>query len=177
MSGAGGISLSSPARRQLLTGIALLVIGQWVLSLLDATSKTLTQQGLPVMAVAWVRYVGRVAAVFLLLGPAGWRRQWRPARPGLQWLRGGLMLVSTIVFFSVLRLMPLAQATALNFCAPLFVVALSPWLLGERPGRHARAGAAGSGGVGAGDRCWPAGRPASGRRCSTSARRRPALSA
>lgn len=138
MSGAGGISLSSPARRQLLTGIALLVIGQWVLSLLDATSKTLTQQGLPVMAVAWVRYVGHVAAVFLLLGPAGWRRQWRPARPGLQWLRGGLMLASTIVFFSVLRLMPLAQATALNFCAPLFVVALSPWLLGERPGRHAR---------------------------------------
>ncbi|MGT2491712.1 DMT family transporter [Cupriavidus basilensis] len=89
-------------------------------------------------AVAWVRYVGHVIAVFLLLGPARFRQQWRPVKPGLQWLRGGLMLVSTLVFFSVLKLMPLAEATALNFCAPLFVVALSPWLLGERPGRHAR---------------------------------------
>ncbi|WP_237717205.1 EamA family transporter [Cupriavidus basilensis] len=129
---------TSPARRQLLTGVALLVLGQWILSLLDASSKTLTQQGLPVVGVAWVRYVGHVAAIFLLLGPARFRQQWRPVKPGLQWLRGGMMLVSTLVFFSVLKLMPLAEATALNFCAPLFVVALSPWLLGERPSAHAR---------------------------------------
>ena len=128
----------SPARRQLLTGVALLVLGQWILSLLDASSKTLTQQGLPVVGVAWVRYVGHVAAIFLLLGPVRLRQQWRPVKPGLQWLRGGMMLVSTLVFFSVLKLMPLAEATALNFCAPLFVVALSPWLLGEHPSAHAR---------------------------------------
>ncbi|GJG98251.1 DMT family transporter [Cupriavidus pauculus] len=125
------------ARRRLLTGIALLVIGQWILSLLDATGKTLTQQGLPVVAVAWVRYLGHVVAIFLLIGPARWR-QAQPTAPRLQWLRGALMLASTLVFFSVLKLMPLATATALNFCAPLIVVALSPWLLGERPGVHAR---------------------------------------
>ncbi|WP_235430268.1 DMT family transporter [Cupriavidus pauculus] len=125
-------------RRRLLTGIALLVVGQWILSLLDATGKTLTQQGLPVVAVAWVRYLGHVVAIFLLLGPARWQQRSRPAQPRLQWLRGALMLASTLVFFSVLRLMPLATATALNFCAPLIVVALSPWLLGERPGLHAR---------------------------------------
>ncbi|WP_231586518.1 DMT family transporter [Cupriavidus basilensis] len=138
-SSAASVAAPATARRQLLTGVALLVLGQWILSLLDASSKMLTQQGLPVMGVAWVRYVGHVAAIFLLLGPARFRAQCRPAKPALQWLRGGLMLVSTLVFFSVLRLMPLAEATALNFCAPLFVVALSPWLLGERPGFHARA--------------------------------------
>ncbi|MWL87190.1 DMT family transporter [Cupriavidus sp. SW-Y-13] len=126
------------SRRQLLTGIGLLVIGQWILSLLDATGKTLTQQGLPVVAVAWVRYLGHVAAIFLLIGPTRWQQLSRPAVPRLQWLRGALMLASTLVFFSVLKLMPLATATALNFCAPLIVVALSPWLLGERPGVHAR---------------------------------------
>lgn len=135
---ASTISADPDARRRLLTGIALLVIGQWILSLLDATGKTLTQQGLPVVAVAWVRYLGHVVAIFLLLGPARWQRQSRPVAPRLQWLRGGLMLASTLVFFSVLKLMPLATATALNFCAPLIVVALSPWLLGERPGAHAR---------------------------------------
>lgn len=125
-------------RRRLLTGIALLVVGQWILSLLDATGKTLTQQGLPVVAVAWVRYLGHVVAIFLLIGPARWQQLSRPALPRLQWLRGALMLASTLVFFTVLKLMPLATATALNFCAPLIVVALSPWLLGERPGVHAR---------------------------------------
>lgn len=138
MSGAIPIQGAAPSRRQLLTGIALLVLGQWILTLLDATGKTLTQQGLPIMAVAWVRYVGHVVAIFLLLGPARFRAQVRTGQPRLQWMRGGLMLASTVVFFSVLKLMPLATATALNFCAPLFVVALSPWLLGERPGRHAR---------------------------------------
>ncbi|CAG9171777.1 DMT family transporter [Cupriavidus respiraculi] len=129
---------AGPTRRDLLTGIGLLVLGQWILTLLDATGKTLTQQGLPVVAVAWIRYLGHVVAIFLLLGPTRFKAQSRPALPGLQWLRGGLMLLSTLVFFSVLKLMPLAQATALNFCAPLFVVALSPWLLGERPNAHAR---------------------------------------
>lgn len=131
------LAITTPDRRQLLTGIGLLVLGQWILSLLDATGKTLTQQGLPIVAVAWVRYVGHVIAIFLLLGPRRFSVQCQPNAPRLQWLRGGVMLVSTLVFFSVLKLMPLAQATALNFCAPLFVVALAPWLLGERPGRRA----------------------------------------
>lgn len=130
--------VTTPDRRQLLTGIALLVLGQWILTLLDATGKTLTQQGLPVVAVAWIRYLMHVVVIVMLLGPTRFRGLVRPAQPALQWLRGGVMLLSTLVFFSVLKLMPLAQATALNFCAPLFVVALSPWLLGERPGRHAR---------------------------------------
>lgn len=132
------LAIHVPTRRQLLTGIGLLVLGQWILTLLDATGKTLTQQGLPIVAVAWVRYVSHVVVILLLLGPGRFRQQQKPARPGMQWIRGGLMLLSTLVFFSVLKLMPLATATALNFCAPLFVVALSPWLLGEKPGGHAR---------------------------------------
>ncbi|TWG80499.1 drug/metabolite transporter (DMT)-like permease [Cupriavidus gilardii J11] len=135
--GPAPLAIHVPTRRQLLTGIGLLVLGQWILTLLDATGKTLTQQGLPLVAVAWVRYVSHVVVILLLLGPSRFRIQQRPAKPAMQWMRGALMLASTLVFFSVLKLMPLAQATALNFCAPLFVVALSPWLLGERPGRHA----------------------------------------
>ncbi|BDB27271.1 DMT family transporter [Cupriavidus sp. P-10] len=138
MTQASTLLRDSADRRQLFAGVLLLVIGQWILSLLDATSKALTHEGISLVAVAWVRYVGHVVAIFLLLGPSGWKRYWRPARPDLQWMRGAMMLVSTLVFFGVLKLMPLAQATALNFCAPLFVVALSPWLLGERPQRHVR---------------------------------------
>jgi drug/metabolite transporter (DMT)-like permease len=43
-----------------------------------------------------------------------------------------LLLASTLIFFSVLKIVPLAEGTAMNFCAPLIVLAISPWLLGER---------------------------------------------
>jgi len=31
----------------------------------------------------------------------------------------------------VIKIVPLAEGTAMNFCAPLIVLAVSPWLLGE----------------------------------------------
>ncbi len=105
-------------------------------------------------AVAWVRYLGHVVAIFLLLGPTRWRLQYRPSRPRLQWLRGVLMLASTLVFFSVLRLMPLAQATALNFCAPLFVVALIAVAARRSAWARTRAGRAGSASPSASPACW-----------------------
>jgi drug/metabolite transporter (DMT)-like permease len=127
------VKILAPNRQQLWAGIACLVLGQWILSLLDASGKTLTQQGFHVVTVAWVRYVGHVVVLLILLRPKGFVDRLVPKAKKLQWMRGGLMLLSTLIFFSVLRLLPLAEATALNFCAPLFVVALSPWLLGERP--------------------------------------------
>jgi drug/metabolite transporter (DMT)-like permease len=42
------------------------------------------------------------------------------------------MLISTLAFFSVLKIVPLTEGTAMNFCAPLIVLAASPLLLGEK---------------------------------------------
>jgi len=50
----------------------------------------------------------------------------------LQMVRAMLMLVSTLAFFSVLKIVPLAEGTAMNFCAPLIVLGTSPWLLREK---------------------------------------------
>jgi len=51
----------------------------------------------------------------------------------LQLARSSCLLVATICFFGGLRYLPLAEASAVTFLAPIFVVVLSGPLLGEHP--------------------------------------------
>lgn len=80
--------------------------------------------------------VMRYAAV-ATIGLALWLRQGRPSLSrapfkGLLIVRG-LMLASVgTCFMTALIWVPLSEATAIYFTSPLIMVALSPWLLGER---------------------------------------------
>lgn len=56
--------------------------------------------------------------------------------PKVQLLRAALMIASTILFVSGLRLMPLAENIAIAFVGPVFVTALAPLMLAERVGWH-----------------------------------------
>ena len=53
-------------------------------------------------------------------------------RPGVLILRGAIFMVSYTCYFLAFPEMPLANVVALYFTAPLWVVALSPLVLGER---------------------------------------------
>lgn len=121
---------------KLWLGIIFLVTGLWTLSLLDATGKLLASSGYHVIMIAWMRYSINVLLMAVTLVPLYQRRTGRSIfhsnRPRLQIGRGILLLVSTLIFFSVLKIVPLAEGTAMNFCAPLIVLAMSPWLLGEK---------------------------------------------
>lgn len=117
-------------------GIACLILGQWTLSLLDTAGKLLAQAGYHVVMIAWMRYTINTAVMALTLAPLYRRRTGtsilRSRHPGLQVFRALLLLLSTLVFFSVLKIVPLAEGTAMNFCAPLIVLAVSPWMLKEK---------------------------------------------
>jgi len=56
----------------------------------------------------------------------------RTAHPGLHLTRGAINVVSACCFYLGLRALPLAEATAIAFAAPLFVTALSVLILKER---------------------------------------------
>lgn len=110
-----------------LRGVVLALFAMLLFSTSDATSKVLTD-GLPPVEIAWLRYV-----VFVLVtAPGAWRAGFTTARPRAQTLRGLTMVVSSICFITGLRSLPLADATAMNFASPLFIVALSIPFLGER---------------------------------------------
>ena len=47
-------------------------------------------------------------------------------------LRSTLLVAATLSFFGALRFLPIAEASSITFLAPVLVVLLSPWVLGER---------------------------------------------
>lgn len=127
---------STTPRAKLWLGIACLVLGQWTLSLLDTAGKLLAQAGYHVVMIAWMRYTINTLFMAVALAPLYYRRTGhsilRARRPGLQVFRALILFLSTLIFFSVLKIVPLAEGTAMNFCAPLIVLAVSPWLLDEK---------------------------------------------
>ena len=50
-------------------GIVLHVCGLWILSSLDASGKLLVLAGVPVLMVAWFRYVGHVLLMGMFVLP------------------------------------------------------------------------------------------------------------
>jgi drug/metabolite transporter (DMT)-like permease len=109
--------------------------------LLDTAGKLLALAGYHVVVIAWARYTLNLVLMAATVAPWYRRRTGRSilqsAQPRLQTLRAVVLFTSTLIFFSVLKIVPLAEGTAMNFCAPLIVLAASPWLLGEktRPSR------------------------------------------
>lgn len=114
--------------------ILLFLLAGLCLSSLDATAKYLVRDH-PLFLVVWARYAGQM----LVVTPFAWQRAgpgfWRTRRPWMQLLRSTLLLVATICFFGGLRYLPLAEASAIIFLAPIFVVVLSGPMLGEDPSR------------------------------------------
>ncbi len=116
------------------TGVLLMLVAQLlVMPASDAVAKHLVAS-LPVGQLAWARFFFN----FALLAPvAFWKHRQHaltPARPALQLLRGVLIVASNLLFISGLRFVPLADATATVFVAPLAVATFSPLVLGERVG-------------------------------------------
>jgi len=105
---------------------------------MDALAKHLTQS-YPVIQVVWARYVFHFLLLALVLGPR-LARTVQTRHLGLQCLRSLLMLGATGLFFTSLSFIPLADATAVMFVAPIVVTALAMPLLGERVGPHRWAG-------------------------------------
>ena len=120
--------MSEPA--PIARAIPLYILAGLFLSSLDATAKVLVQD-YPVWWVVWARYTGHA----LIVLPLAWAKVghdfWRTAQPVLQLGRSSLLLVATIAFFSGLRYMPLAEASAISFLAPMIIVLLAGPLLGE----------------------------------------------
>ena len=121
-------------------GIALHVCGLWILSSLDASGKLLVMAGVPLLMLSWFRYVGHVVLMGIFVLPRRGRSLFKTQSLARQMQRSVLMIATTLLFFKVLSLVPLAEGTAMNFMAPLLVMVLAPWLLGERPRWHCWAG-------------------------------------
>ena len=119
-----------PLRRSL----PLVLLAGMCFATLDATAKYLVAD-YTLFLVVWARYAGQM----VVSTPIAWQRAgpdfWRTHHLGMQLLRSLCLVTATLCFFGALRFLPLAEGTALSFLAPMFAIALSRPVLGERPTR------------------------------------------
>jgi drug/metabolite transporter (DMT)-like permease len=115
-------------------GIGCAVVGLFGMAVMDACAKFLGG-GYAVSQIILARNgIGCLAVVaFVLLSGAGLATL-RPHRPVLLILRTLVNLGAAYLFFTGLRYLPLADAFAIAFAAPLFITALSVPVLGEHVG-------------------------------------------
>jgi drug/metabolite transporter (DMT)-like permease len=114
-------------------GIALILASTVFLGASDVTAKYLSAT-MPSVEIAWIRFL----TFALIMSPAMFRGSplfaLRTERLGLQLMRGAALVGSSLFFISGLRYLPIAEASATGFVAPLFVTALSIVFLSEKVG-------------------------------------------
>ncbi len=118
---------SSTARAR---AVLLVVAACFLLAGMDALGKHLMQH-LPAAQVVWARYSFHTLLVGLAFGLQHRHDFLRPRRPGLQLVRGLCLLGVTFGIYLAIRRIPLGDATAILFLAPILVTLLAARLLHE----------------------------------------------
>lgn len=128
-------------------GIAMMLLGVLLFAVNDALGKWLVGA----YAVGQLLLVRSIAGLFFMapfIRRTGLHGALRAPRPGLQLLRIVFSTLETSLFFWALTELPLAEVMTYYMAGPIYVTALSPFLLRERVGwRRWTAVAVGFGGV------------------------------
>jgi drug/metabolite transporter (DMT)-like permease len=114
-----------------LRGILLMVSAIGFFVSMDTIAKYLSQW-YPVPGIVWARYVINLGMLLAWLAARGELKRIRTSRPGIQLARGVLLASATFLYFTSLRVLPIADAAAIGFVLPLFVAVLAVPMLGER---------------------------------------------
>jgi drug/metabolite transporter (DMT)-like permease len=116
-----------------LRGIGLFLAAIFIFACLDTLAKYMTRD-FHVMQIAWGRYVFSSVFLLVLVPRYGLVRPLRSARPWFQVMRAALLAVVSLMFFTAVSFLPLAEVTAIGFVAPLILTGLGHFVLGERVG-------------------------------------------
>lgn len=114
-----------------MLGMILMAMVGLVFAAHDTLSKSLIM-ALPVIFVAWVRYLFHSCLVTAILVSSKPRALPRTQRPWLHLARAACLLADSLTFLYGLTHVPLAESTALVFLAPAFVTLISPLVFGTR---------------------------------------------
>jgi len=114
-----------------LSAVLLIVCASACFTTVDVSVKQLSQR-YPVPLIVWARWGMQALIVLAVVGPRMRGELLRTTRLRLHLVRSVLLIASSLCFFSALRYLPLAEATALNYTAPILVTLMAGWFLNER---------------------------------------------
>jgi len=114
-----------------LSAVLLIVCASACFSCVDVTVKQLSQR-YPVPLLVWARWGVQLLLTLAVLGPKLRWKLVRTDRLPLQLVRGAVLVGSGTCFFTALKYLPIAEATALNYTSPMLVTLMAGFFLGER---------------------------------------------
>ncbi|MHA6263318.1 DMT family transporter [Arenibacterium sp. CAU 1754] len=114
-------------------GILLVTLGIVAISINDMLIKQLSG-GYPLHQIVFVRSAIGLVLTLAVVQMEGGLIVLHTRTPVLHAVRGMMVVISNMCFFLALAMIPLADATALFFAAPLFITILSIPILGEKVG-------------------------------------------
>ena len=126
----------SPPQQNRILGIGLRVGAASSFALMAALIKLGYAAGVGTVELVFYRLFFGLPPVLAWIAWSGRFDAWRTRAPLAHLGRAALGLTTMALGFAALGYLPLAEATTINFAAPLFAVALSALVLRERVGRY-----------------------------------------
>lgn len=112
-------------------GMLLMLVTVLLFSTMDTAAKFLVRH-YPVGMVLWARFLVHTLLLLAVVVPLRGLSAIGTRRLPLQFLRGLLLSAASFLFVTAIKLMPLAEATAIAFIAPILVTLLAVVVLGEK---------------------------------------------
>jgi len=111
-------------------GVLCAIFAMGCFAVLDTTNKYLVAT-VPLLMLLWFRYLVQAVLTTVTLLPKSGRHILASQLPKLQFLRGLLLLVCSMLAFGSLQHMPVAEFTAIAMLTPLMVTLIARFFLGE----------------------------------------------
>lgn len=127
------LKIKAPSR--LLAAILLTISAGLILATMDAVGKHLSES-LNVLQAVWARYTVHTVVITILLYRLSGFRFLKTKRPVAQTVRAASLFIATVFMYTSITLVPLADATAIQFLAPVLVTVWSVIFLREKIGIH-----------------------------------------
>jgi drug/metabolite transporter (DMT)-like permease len=116
-------------------GIAMMLLGDFLFAANDVMGKWLVAT-YSVGQVLLIRSLAALIVLVPLVWRAGWRTILRLEQPKIQILRVVLATCELVCFYAAVVYLPIADVMTVYLASPIYVAALSPWLLGETVSRR-----------------------------------------
>lgn len=116
-----------------LVGIIFIVFGMSCITVNDLLVKLLSDD-YALHQIVFIRSLFAISFSLMMVHFEGGWRILKTRRPGRHALRGLMIVICNIMFFMAIAAMPIGEATAIFFVAPLMISLLSIPMLGEKVG-------------------------------------------
>jgi drug/metabolite transporter (DMT)-like permease len=126
---------STAAHPNMLKGLTIMAFAMTILPCMDAIAKYMsTFQAMSPGQVTFYRFFFQMVLTLPLLITVAGKDAFRAKRPWMNLLRGVLHAAATLLFFTSIKYMPLADTFAIYFVEPFMLTAMSALFLGEKVG-------------------------------------------